>query len=110
MSALENVLLAKAKNISENAYDIFKEQINYKLKDRYPMNENAIYNIFFEQQNTLVDNFCKNIKDTLSSEQISAYILKLFCRMSDELDFILENNASIYEEYISNEKRIFRKI
>ena len=104
LSALENVLLAKAKNISENAYDIFKEQINYKLKNRYPMNENAIYNIFFEQQNTLVDNFCKNIKDTLSSDQISSYILKLFCRMTDELDFILENNSSIYEEYINNEK------
>ena len=104
LSALENVLLAKAKNISENAYDIFKEQINEKLKDRYPIKENEIYNIFFEQQNTLVDNFCKNVKDTLSSEQISSYILKLFGRMTDELDFILENNASIYEEYINNEK------
>ena len=104
LSALENVLLSKAKNISENAYDIFKEQINQKLKDRYPINENQIYNIFFEQQKTLVDNFCKNVKDTLSSEQISTYILKLFGRMTDELDFILENNASIYEEYINNEK------
>ena len=104
LSALENVLLSKAKNISENAYDIFKEQINQKLKDRFPINENQIYSIFFEQQKTLVDNFCKNIKDTLSSEQISSYILKLFGRMTDELDFILENNASTYEEYISNEK------
>ena len=104
LSALENVLLAKAKNISENAYDIFKEQINEKLKDIYPINENIIYNIFFEQQNTLVSNFCKNVKDTLSSEQISSYILKLFGRMTDELDFILENNASIYEEYINTEK------
>ena len=104
LSALENVLLAKAKNISENAYDIFKEQINEKLKDKYPLNENQIYSIFFEQQNTLVDNFCKNVKDTLSSEQISSHILKLFGRMTDELDFILENNASIYEEYINNEK------
>lgn len=104
LSALENVLLSKAKNISENAYDIFKEQINQKLKDRYPINENQIYNIFFEQQKTLVDNFCKNVKDTLSSEQISSYILKLFGRMTDELDFILENNASIYEDYINNEK------
>ena len=104
LSALENVLISKAKNISENAYDIFKEQINQKLKDRYPINENQIYNIFFEQQKTLVDNFCKNVKDTLSSEQISSYILKLFGRMTDELDFILENNASIYEEYINNEK------
>ena len=104
LSALENVLLAKAKNISENAYDIFKEQINEKLKDKYPINENIIYNIFFEQQNTLVSNFCKNVKDTLSSEQISSYILKLFGRMTDELDFILENNASIYEEYINSEK------
>jgi len=104
LSALENVLLSKAKNISENSYDIFKEQINQKLKDRYPINENQIYNIFFEQQKTLVDNFCKNIKDTLSSEQISSYILKLFGRMTDELDFILENNATIYEDYINNEK------
>ena len=104
LSALENVLLSKAKNISEFAYDKFKEQINEKLKDKYPINENQIYNIFFDQQITLVDNFCKNVKDTLSSEQISKYIVKLFQRMTDELDFILENNSSIYEEYLANIK------
>ena len=104
LSALENVLLSKAKNISEDVYDKFKEQINEKLKDKYPINENQIYNIFFEQQNTLVSNFCKNVKDTLSSEQISSYIIKLFQRMTDELDFILENNASIYEEFLGNTK------
>ena len=54
LSALENVLLSKAKNISENAYDKFKEQINDKLKDKYPANENTIYNIFlFSYQNYL---------------------------------------------------------
>ena len=50
LSALENVLLAKAKNISEQAYDIFKDQINNKLKDRYPVNENEIYNIFLSNK------------------------------------------------------------
>ena len=104
LSALENVLLSKAKNISESVYDEFKEQINDKLKDKYPLIENEIYNIFFKQQNTLVENFCKNVKDTLSSEQISNYIIKLFQRMTDELDFILENNSSIYEEYLTNTK------
>ena len=44
------------------------------------------------------------MKDTLSSEQISAYIIKLFQRMTDELEFILENNSSIYEEYLGNIK------
>ena len=104
LSALENVLLAKAKNISELVYDKFKEQINEKLKDKYPINENKIYNIFFEQQNSLITNFCKNVKDTLTSEQISEYITKLFQRMTDELDFILENNSSIYEEFLANIK------
>ena len=44
------------------------------------------------------------MKDTLSSEQISTYIIKLFQRMTDELEFILENNSSIYEEYLGNIK------
>ena len=104
LSALENVLLSKAKNISELVFDNFKEQINEKLKDKLPLNENLIYNIFFEQQNTLIDNFCKNVKDTLTSEQVSTYVIKLFQRMTDELDFILENNSSIYEEYLGNIK------
>ena len=104
LSALENVLLAKAKNISELVFEKFKEQINEKLKDKYPLNENNIYNIFFEQQNTLIDNFCKNVKDTLSSEQISTYLTKLFQQMNSELEQILDNNSSVYEEYLGNMK------
>jgi len=104
LSALENVLLAKAKNISELVFEKFKEQINEKLKDKYPLNENNIYNIFFEQQNTLIDNFCKNVKDTLSSAQISTYLTKLFQQMNSELEQILDNNSTVYEEYLGNMK------
>ena len=104
LSALENVLLSKAKNISELVFEKFKGQINEKLKDKYPLNENNIYNIFFEQQNSLIDNFCKNVKDTLSSEQISSYLIKLFQEMNGELEQILDNNSSIYEEYLGNMK------
>jgi len=104
LSALENVLLSKAKNISENVYEVFKNNINNQLEGKYPVNVSDIYNLFFEGQNSLIDNFCKNVNDTLSSEQIGIYVLKLFGRMKDELEIILETNSSCYDDEIDKQK------
>ena len=100
LSALENVLLSKAKNISENVYEKFRDFITSKLDGQYPINHDEIYTLFFESQNGLIADFCKEINDTISSEQIGAYILKLFSRMKDELELILEANTTKYDELI----------
>ena len=104
LSALENVLLSKAKNISEKVYEVFKDNINSQLEGKYPVNVSDIYNLFFDGQNSLIDSFCKNINDTLSSEQIGNYVLKLFSRMKDELEIILENNIASYDDEIEKQK------
>ena len=100
LSALENVLLSKAKNISENNFEKFKNNINSKLEGKLPMNPNNIYDLFFEGQNNLINNFCKDINDTITSDQIGIYILKLFGRMKDELEILFENNMTSFEEEI----------
>ena len=110
LSALENVLLSKAKNISEKVYEVFKDNINCQLEGKYPVNVSDIYNLFFDGQNSLIDSFCKNINDTLSSEQIGNYILKLFGRMKDELEIILENNISSYDDEIEKQKNNINKL
>ena len=103
LSALENVLLSKEKNISENIYEKFRNDITEKINDKYPIGVNEIYEQFFESQNSLVSDFCKEINDTISSEQIGDYILKLFSRMKDELEIILENNTASYDDVLSRE-------
>src|SRR6185369_7734427 len=37
LSALENVLLSKAKNISEKNFEVFKKKFNEKMENKYPM-------------------------------------------------------------------------
>ena len=103
LSALENVLLSKAKNISEVIYEKFIDCINDKIGDRYPLTYNEIYEIFIDTQNNLVSDFCNEIKDTISSEQIGEYILKLFSRMKDELEVIIENNVAAFDDILSRE-------
>ena len=104
LSALDSVLLSRAKAISEDVFEKFKDSISKKLQNKLPLSESKIYSLFFEQQSSLVSNFCSSIKDTLTSNQISHYITKLFLRMCDELETILESNVSAYEEFLQKEK------
>jgi hypothetical protein len=103
LTALENVLLSKAKNISEKVFEDFKKHFNEKLENKYPLDFNDIYKEFFESQDTVLPNFCDTVNDTLSAKQLGDYIGKLFVRMRDDLELVLETNKNYYDEWFDQE-------
>jgi len=110
LSALENVLLSKAKNISEKNFDIFKKTFNGKLELKtYPMDITDIYKEFFEIQDEILPKFCESVNDTLSARQLADYISKLFNRMRDELENVLETNKTYYDEWFDQEYEELKK-
>ena len=100
-SALENVLLSKAKNISEVVLEKFKADLTKKIK--YPMSINAIYKEFFDLQIVYTNDFCKNVEKILTPTHTGEYIQKMYQTMEKELDTILETNKDYYDEWFGME-------
>lgn len=103
LSALENVLLSKAKNISEKSFENFKKIFNEKLENKFPMDIAEVYREFFETQDVVLPKFCDAVNDTLSARQLGDYIGKLFSRMRDELEGVMETNKTYYDEWFDQE-------
>ena len=59
-SALENVLLSKAKKSSETVIEQFKDEFSKKIE--YPMSINIIYKTFFDLQQKYTLEFCKKVQ------------------------------------------------
>ena len=100
-SALENVLLSKAKNQSEGILEEFRATFNKKVT--YPMSITTIYKIYFELQQKAIGDFCKKVEKILSPTQTGEYILKICTNMEKELEAILENNKDHYDEWFNME-------
>ena len=100
-SALENVLLSKAKNQSEGILEEFRATFNKKVT--YPMSITTIYKIYFELQQKAIGDFCKKVEKILSPTQTGEYILKIYTNMEKELEAILENNKDHYDEWFNME-------
>ena len=100
-SALENVLLSKAKNHSEFVLEEFIRTFNKKIT--YPMSITTIYKIYFELQQKSIADFCKKVEKILSPTQTGEYILKICTNMEKELESILENNTEHYDEWFNIE-------
>ena len=66
-SALENVLLSKAKNQSEGILEEFRTSFNKKIT--YPMSITTIYKIYFELQQKAIGDFCKKVDKIISPVQ-----------------------------------------
>ena len=109
LTALENVLLSKAKNISEKVFEDFKKNFNEKLENKYPIDFNDIYKEYFDSQDFVLPNFCEAVNDSLSAKQLGDYIGKLFIRMRDDLETVLETNKSYYDEWFDQEYDELRK-
>jgi hypothetical protein len=103
LSALENVLLSKAKNISEKNFEIFRKKLNEKVENKFPMDIMELYKDFFEIEDEILPRFCEAVNDTLSAKQLADYIVKLFNRMRDELEQIMDTNRSYYDEWFTQE-------
>ena len=100
-SALENVLLSKAKKMAERVLEEFR--INFNKKITYPMSITTIYKIYFELQQKAVSDFCKNVDKIISPAQMGEYIIKIYQDMEKELETILENNKDHYDEWFTME-------
>ena len=100
-SALENVLLSQAKNVSESVLEHFKSSLHKKVT--YPMSTTDIYKAFFELQQKCTYDFCKNCEKILTPTQTGEYIQKMYADMEKELDAILDTNKEHYDEWFSME-------
>ena len=58
-----------------------------------------IYKEYFDVEDNILPQFCDSVNDILTTKQAGNYILKLFARMRDELENILENNKTYYDEW-----------
>ena len=100
-SALENVLLSKAKKLSEIIIEQFKDSLLKKVK--YPMSITVIYKTFFELQQKYSLEFCQKVEKILTPTQTGEYIHKIYVDMEKELETILETNKDYYDEWFSIE-------
>ena len=106
-SALENVLLSKAKKESESVFEQFKDTFNKRIK--YPMSIDIIYKTFFELQQKFMLELCKKVENILTPTQTGEYIQKLFVDLEKELETILENNKDYYDEWFNMEYQNLEK-
>ena len=100
-SALENILLSKAKNESEFIFEDFKNKFSKKME--YPMSITDIYKIYLELQLKSTDKFCKKVEKYLTPTQTGEYIQKIFKDMEKELESNLETNKDYYNEWFDME-------
>ena len=98
MSALENVLLSKAKKKSEKFLELFKKQFSEPITTKLPVEHPEIYREFYQYSDDILQKFSESLNDNLTSKQLGDRIIILLNKMRDELDNVLETNNSYYEE------------
>ena len=107
--AIDNVLLSRGKSISEKCFEDFKNEFNKRLENKFPMNINEIYKIFFEIQDKTIKNFSNEVKTLLNPKSSGDYILNMNERMHSELESIFETNNEYYNEYFNMEYNELKK-
>jgi hypothetical protein len=90
--AIDNVLLSRGKSISEKCFEDFKNEFNKRLENKFPMNINEIYKIFFEIQDKTIKKFSNEVKTLLNPKSSGDYILNMNERMHSELENVFETN------------------
>ena len=100
-SALENVLLSKAKNESEFVFEDFKNIFTKKIK--YPMSITDIYKLYLDLQQKSISTFSKKVEKILTPSQTGEYIQKLLINMEKELESTLDTNKEYYDEWFGME-------
>ena len=98
--AMENVLLSKGKNISENSFDNFKLNINKALNNKYPTSLGNIYKTYNDLLDKETIGFCDKVTGTLTVKQSGEYLTKLYARTRDELVNIFDLNKDAVDEWL----------
>ena len=107
--ALKNVLLSKAKNISEQNFETFKNEMSKTFENKYPMSYTEIYKQYFEYQDKEITKFCNDVQDTLTVIQTGDYLNKLCVRMRTELENVFETNKEFYDDWFDIEYKELEK-
>ena len=107
--AIDNVLLSRGKSISEKCFEDFRNEFNKRLENKFPMNINDIYKIFFEIQDKTIKQFSNEVKTLLNPKSSGDYILNMNERMHSELESIFETNNEYYSEYFNMEYNELKK-
>ena len=103
--AFENAVLSKAKNVSEEIFQQFKNEINKIVE--YPVEyPNKKYS---DLQKEYFQKFCETVDKILSPVKTGEYICKIFDNMIIELQSILEKNKDILYEKLCLEYKEFQE-
>ena len=81
----------------------FKNALNQKLENKYPMSISQIYKIYYELQRKYINEFCTKVANYLKTNQIGEYLKKLLENMEKELETVLETNKEYYDEWFGME-------
>ena len=109
-SALQNILLSKANNESEFISEKFKNTINKRLENKYPLSITNIYKIYHELQQKHIYEFCTKVEKYIKVNQIGNYLKKLFNNMEKELEIILETNKDYYDDWFGMEYKELEEV
>ena len=109
-SALQNILLSKANNESEFISEKFKNAINKRLENKYPLSITNIYKIYHELQQKHIYEFCTKVEKYIKVNQIGNYLKKLFNNMEKELEIILETNKDYYDDWFGMEYKELEEV
>jgi hypothetical protein len=109
-SALQNILLSKANNESELTMEIFKNELNQKFENKYPLSINDIYKIYFELQQKYICEFCSKVEIFLKHDQMGEYLKKILINMQKELETILETNKDYYDDWFGMEYKELEEV
>ena len=107
-SALENILLYKAKNICDNIFEEYKNELHKKIE--YPTTFPNIYKLFNEIQNNYINALSQKTEKLLRPSQLCEYINNLNNYMEKEINFIININNEYYEKYFLLQFKDFEKI
>ncbi|MCQ2820054.1 MAG: hypothetical protein MJ252_22535 [archaeon] len=97
--ALENVLLSKGKNISEQIFSEFKADLYSNLKDKYPLPFTEIFKVMFDLCEKYFPKFSKEVESTLTVPQSGDYLIKISQMAQNELENVFDLNKDYYEEW-----------
>ena len=100
------LLLVEYEFISEK----FKNAINKRLENEYPLSITNIYKIYHELQQKHIYEFCTKVEKYIKVNQIGNYLKKLFNNMEKELEIILETNKDYYDDWFGMEYKELEEV
>ena len=106
--SIENILLYKAKNICDNIFEEYKNDLYKKIE--YPMTFPGIYKIFSEIQINYINALSQKCEKLLSPSQLGEYINNLNNFMEKEINYIISKNNEYYEKYFMLQFKDLEKI